>query len=463
MFAGIDGHPRGAFEPDKNNWQPRIGLAYRVNDKLAVRGGYGLFYLGQGENGAATGFSQRSAAIVSLDGNLTPAVSLENAFANLPGGRLLQPIGSSMGAASFLGQSFAVNRLNRPLPYSQQYSFDIQYELPGNILAEIGYNGNQTREIPVNVQNLNVIPASLLGRRTASGAIDSAWYNERIPNPMAGLIPNNAALNGATITRQRLLMPYPQFDGLAYQNIAIGKQYYNGMQVKLTKRMSHGVTFIANYGIAKTIEQVSMLNNQDLNFADPKASKLEKRSADQIDIPQKFVLTGVWDLPFGKGRAIGSNWAAPVDFILGGWSINANATVQKGWALDYPNANQIHPGSARISNQTLEKAFDTSLWIDPATGKPVPTQEPFTLRQFPSRFGDVRVPGYKNIDGSIAKFFPITETVKAQFRFEMINATNTPWFSAIQSLDVANANFGRLNPVQRNLPRWLKLGLTLNW
>ena len=463
MFAGVDGNSRGAFASDKNNWQPRIGVAYRVNDKLALRGGFGMFYLGQGEKGSALGFSQRSNIITTTDGRLTPAVSLENAFANLPGGRLLQPIGSSAGAASFLGQSITVNHLNRPLPYSIQYSFDIQYELPGNILAEVGYNQNETRKIPVNVGNLNVIPASLLGRRTASGAIDSAYYNERIPNPMAGLIPNNSALNGATIVRQRLMVPFPQFDGLAYQNVPIGKQYYNGMQVKLTKRMAKGVTFIANYGIGKTIEQISMLNNQDFNFADPDSSNLEKRSAEEIDIPQKFVLTGVWELPFGKGRSFGSDWAAPLDFLFGGWSINANATIQKGWAVNYPNANQITPGSAKISNPDLERAFDTSLWIDPSTNKPVSAQEPFTLRTFPSRFGDVRVPGYRNIDGSIAKRFPITESVDAQFRFEMINATNTPWFSTVQSLDVANSNFGRLNPVQANLPRWLKLGLTLNW
>lgn len=463
MFAGIDGNPRGAFNTDKNNWQPRIGVAYRVSDKLAIRGGFGMFYLGQGERGSALGFSQRSEIITSTDGKLTPAVSLENAFANLPGGRLLQPVGSAEGASSFLGQSITVNHLNRPLPYSIQYSFDIQYELPGNILAEIGYNQNETRKIPVNVDNLNVIPASELGRRKADGTIDTLYYTDKVPNPMAGLIPNNTALNDATIPRERLLVPYPQFNNIAYQNVPIGKQYYNGMQIKLTKRMSQGVTFIANYGIGKTIEQKSLLNNQDFNFTDPESSKLEKRSAEEIDIPQKFVLTGVWELPFGKGRAFGSSWAAPIDFILGGWSINANATLQKGWAVNYPNANQIAPGSARISNQSLERAFDTSLWIDPATQKPVRAQEPYTLRQFPSRFGDVRVPGYKNIDGSIAKYFPITETVKAQFRFEMINATNTPWFSQVQSLDVANSNFGRLNPVQRNLPRWLKLGLVLSW
>ena len=456
MFAGVDGNPRTAFNPDKNNIQPRIGAAFRVTDKLVVRGGYGLYYLGQSENGSALGFSQRSNVIASTDGDLTPAVSLQNPFSNLPGGRLLQPIGSSEGAASFLGQSITINQLDRPLPASHQYSFDIQYELPGNMLAEVGYTGNQTRNLPVNIENINAIPASELGRRTASGSIDTAYYTDQVANPMAGQIPNNPALNRATIARQRLLVPFPQYDKITLQNVAIGKQYYHGMQAKLTKRFSRGVAFLANYGIGKTIEQVSFRNDQDFNLSDPDASDLEKRSANQIDIPQKLVIAGVWELPFGKGRAFGADWAAPVNFLLGGWSLNGNVTFQKGWAIDYPNANQLAPGSAALSGSNGLRAFDTSLWGGLK-------QEPFTLRQFPTRFGDVRIPGYKNLDASIAKAFPINEKLRAQFRFEMINAFNHPWFAQVQSLDVTNAQFGQLNPVQRNLPRWLKLGLVLSW
>lgn len=101
--------------------------------------------------------------------------------------------------------------------------------------------------------------------------------------------------------------------------------------------------------------------------------------------------------------------------------------------------------------------FDPSLWQGAAQ------IEPITLRQFPLRFGDVRTPGHRNLDASVSKNFSVTEKVRAQFRFEMINATNTPWFSRVQSLDVQNPPLGRLNPTQRNLPRWLKPGLVLNW
>ncbi|MBK5292661.1 MAG: TonB-dependent receptor, partial [Acidobacteriia bacterium] len=189
QFAGRDGQPRGAFLPDRNNWQPRIGAAYRIGTKWVVRGGYGLYYLGQNEIGAQQGFSQPTSGIASTDGGLRPAVSLSNPFTNQAGGRLLDAIGASQGAASFLGQGVTVNYLNRPLPYSQQYSFDIERELPGNMVAEVAYVGNLTRNLPLNAP-LNVVPANQLGRLNAAGQIDTAYYTERISNPMAGLIPN---------------------------------------------------------------------------------------------------------------------------------------------------------------------------------------------------------------------------------------------------------------------------------
>ncbi|MCL4844705.1 MAG: TonB-dependent receptor, partial [Bryobacteraceae bacterium] len=83
-FAGINGNPRTAFNPDKNNFQPRIGVAYRMFNKTVLRGGYGLYYLGQNERGSALGFSQRTNLVASLDGNLTPAISITNPFANQP-------------------------------------------------------------------------------------------------------------------------------------------------------------------------------------------------------------------------------------------------------------------------------------------------------------------------------------------------------------------------------------------
>ena len=463
-FAGVDGQPRGAFRPDRNNFQPRVGLAWRMSDHWVVRGGYGLYYLGQNESGSSLGFSQRTDAVVSTDGNLRPAVNLTNAFINQPGQMLLPPVGTSQGAASFLGQNFPVNYFNRTLPYSHQYSIDIQRELPGNMLAEIGYVGNQTRGLPVN-EKLNVLPADVLGRRNAAGAIDTAWYNERVPNPMQGLIPNNASLNGATIPRQLLLLPYPQYSGLNLNNMPIGKQGYNGLQTRLTKRFSQGFTFIASYVYSRTLEQLTLLNSQDVVLNNINQTKLEERSATETDVPHKFSFSGVFEVPVGKGKKFGSDLPRVAEMAIGGWQLNWNLTLQSGWAIDYPNAKQAVAGDARPTDEQKNQGllFNTSLWKDPNTGNLVRAQEQFTLRDFPTRFSNVRVPGYQNLDASVSKYFPITESVRAQFRVEMVNAFNHPWFSRISSVDVTSPNFGKLDVVQRNLPRFIKLGLTLNW
>jgi carboxypeptidase family protein len=464
QFANVGGQPRGAFDPDRNNFQPRIGAAYRVGTKWVIRGGYGLYYLGQNEIGAPQGFSQRTNAVMSTDGNLTPAVNLTNAFANLPGGSLIAAQGSSRGAASFLGENVTVNYLNRPLPYSHQYSFDIERELPGNMVAEVAYVGNQTRKLPLSAA-LNVLPVNELGRLTSTGQIDTAYYSARVNNPLAGLIPNNANLNGATIPRQNLLYPYPQYNQLTVANAPIGSQRYDGLQAKVSKRMGSGLTFLASYGMGKTLERVTLLNNQNFNLQNIDASVLEKRSADQIDLPQKFTIAGVYDLPFGKGRPIGNDMHRVANFIAGGWTLNWNITYQSGWAVTYPNAAQAVAGSAKLSGeQTLDRWFDTSKWISPSTGRLVPRAETtYALRNFPTRFSDVRVPGYRNWDISASKSFPIHEQIRAQFRFEMVNAFNHPWYTGLigGGDDVTNANFGRLNFVQGNLPRFIKLNLHL--
>jgi len=152
-----------------------------------------------------------------------------------------------------------------------------------------------------------------------------------------------------------------------------------------------------------------------------------------------------------------------MNMIAGGWELNWNVTYSSGWNVAYPNAAQTKPGSVQLSDPSIPQWFDTSYWNDPATGRRVGAQEPFTLRNFPLRFGNVRLPGYQNWDASISKIFPIHERMRLQYRFEAVNALNYPWFTAIASVDVTNAQFGRLNPVQNNLPRFLKMGLNLMW
>src|SRR5690606_31755470 len=122
---------------------------------------------------------------------------------------------------------------------------------------------------------------------------------------------------------------------------------------------------------------------------DAAATRLEKRLAGDIDIPQKFSIAGVWDLPFGRNKPIGTNMNRVADLFLGGWQLNWNITHSKGWTLDYANALQAVPGSAKLDGlgPNLE-VWDTSLW-NQADGTRVRALSPYELRTFQTRFGDV--------------------------------------------------------------------------
>jgi hypothetical protein len=344
-----------------------------------------------------------------------------------------------------------------------QWSFDVQRELPGSILAEAGYTGNANRRLPVSF-NLNYLPASELGRTTAAGAIDTAYYQAQVSNPMAGLIPNNAALNGATIQRQILTYAYPQFSGVTIADIPIGRAQYHGMHIKVTRRFSGGLSFLSSYGIGKNLRETRILDARDFGgLTNFKATKLQKESDQNVDIPQKFVIAGIYELPFGKGRKFGSNVPGVLNQIIGGWQLNFDVTYQSGNVIDYPNAPQNAPGSAKLDHPTFKQQFDTSLWKKP-NGTPVDLpQLQFTARTFPFLFSDVRRPGYQNWDASASKYFPLREQIRLQFRFEMVNMLNHPFYQNLASTDVTNPLFGQLNPVQANLPRFIKLALHLNW
>lgn len=131
LFTDVGGLPRGAFEPDRNNFQPRVGVAYQFNDKTVLRGGYGLFYFPSAEYGGATGFSVTTPYIGTLTGGgANQFIPRADAFSNpFPGG-LLQPTGASLGLLTSLGSAITFTNPERRIPYIHQYSAGIQRELP---------------------------------------------------------------------------------------------------------------------------------------------------------------------------------------------------------------------------------------------------------------------------------------------------------------------------------------------
>ncbi len=437
LYAGTSGDDRFAFAPDRNNFQPRIGAAYALDSKTVLRGGFGLYTLGQWALGPSTGFSRSTPVVTTVDG-LTPTASMSNPFPN----GLLRPVGSSLGLATDLGLGLGVQYIQRPMPFSKQVSFGIQRMFWGGVMVDASYVGNYTTQLPV-AANLNFLPTDQLGR-------PAAYYAERVANPLAGLLPNNAALNGTTIPRQSLLTAYPQYTGVGVSNLPVGKNRYDAMQLSIQKRFTNGFNFQMNYMVTKTLEQLTLLNAQDLYVNNLLSPKLEKRLT-IFDVPQKASFLGTYEMPFGRGRSFLKDMHPVLNGLFGNWKLGWNWTFQSGFPMDFPNAAPLEARSAKLpeSERTLGRWFDTSLF-------PRVAAAPFTLRNFPTRFPDVRFMGFRNYDFSLIKDIPIfTERVKTQIRADFTNTFNSPYFT--QNVgnppNVTNANFGQITPQQNNSPR----------
>jgi hypothetical protein len=454
MYAGTSGEARQAFNRDYLHPQPRVGFAYRVAKNWVIRGGYGLLFLGQYERGPATGYNRPTTLTASTDGGLTPRLTLSNPFPE----PLLKPVGNSLGAATNLGLAISAQYLDRPLPYAHELSFGFERQFPGGWLIESSYAANFTRRPPVNAQVDNV-PANQLGQV-------NSYYTTRVPNPMEGLLPDNPAKNGSTIPRQDLLTPFPQYTGINLTSIPIGRQNYHSLQTTLGRRFSGGFSFQAAYTISKTLEAVSLLNPQDIDLSKPLATPLEQRLT-QYDVPQKFAILGTFELPFGRGKRWGRSMNPFLNGLAGGWQLNGNLTIQSGFPIDFPNAAPLRAHTAELSKDTrnMYQWFDTSLWKDPATNKFVPAQAPFTLRNFPTRFPDLRFSPLENLNASVFKDFPIHERLRLNVRLEIYNVTNTPWFSTTTAanLNVTSPTFGQLSLSSNNASRAYALVGRLVW
>ena len=450
LYAGSSGDSRLSFNPDKKHFEPRVGMAWRFAPKWVMRGGYGLAYLGQSANGPNTGFTQPTTLISSTNGNLTPSVSLSDPFptALFPTG-LLQPIGSSHGLATNLGQSISAQYLDRPLPYTHQFSFGFQRELKGGWLVDATYSGNITHRLPVSL-GLNFIPTDILNSMPV--AARSSYFTAAVDNPMAGLLPSSS-INGATVQRQQLLYAYPEFTGVSITNVPIGSANYNSFQSKVTHRFAHGLAVQGSFTISKNLERVSILNAQDVNLNNLRATPLEKRLT-AFDAPRAVSIVTSYELPFGKGRHFGRSMRPLWNGIVGGWNLNAQWTAHSGYPFAFPNAAPLVAQTANLHDAqrdaNAQKAGRTQwdpsydAWFNTSIF-PTQAQAPFTLRNFPSMFPDVRSKILNVWDMSIYKEFPIKERVRWQIRSDFHNAFNHPWFGNLASSSVTNAQFGQVS------------------
>jgi hypothetical protein len=456
-FAGVNGLPRAPLNGDYNNIQPRFGAAFQINSKTVMRGGWGIFYMSPLCRGASNGFSQSTPYVSTLDSGRTPANTVSNPF---PSG-VLKPVGASMGMETFLGQSPGFSNPNGRVPYVHQFSLGFQRQLPGNIMIDASYVGSRTKAAivskPVNELSLDALA---LGDSTKGG--NPNYLNTQVPNPFANLIPGTA-LDNATVARQQLLRPYPQFSSFMMMDRNDGEIWYNALQVTFDKRYSRGLTLLATYTLSKNVEALSYLNGQD---AAP------TRTLVDWDRPHRLVLAPMYELPFGPGRKLLNQPNGLVSRLVGGWQAVITGTLQSGDPMSVPG-NVYLLGDPRLPNPAWDRLFKTGV-IDAngavrnvlAGEQPVfQIRPPFTVRTTPLRYGNLRNQSANTYDFALTKTTRIREGMKMVIRLELFNMFNTPVFSSDPNLDPTSPSFAKIfrDAGQANRPRVIQLGFRFNF
>lgn len=449
---------RTAWDTAWANFAPRIGMAYKLTDKLVLRGGYGIFYPQTG-GGTNQGFATTTTWVSTIGGdgiNPNPNGLLRNPY---PQG-LNQPIGSTQGLNTQVGDSVNFFPRNHPLGYVQNFSFDIQYEIKRGMVFEIGFTGSQGRKLLYGTgQQANQLEPRYLSQ---GAALDAA-----VPNPFFGVIPTGV-LSGRTVPANRLLRPYPQFTSVNLSGDTPGSSSsFNALVVRYNWQISGGLNLLTTYQWSKAIDNASEWQGWEVGdtMRDYYNQRVD-RSISAHDLPHSFVNALVYEMPVGKGRKYLANMHPVANAIVGGWQVSSivrfgsglplgftapNTLSNYGFQIQRPNVADLK--TAAVDSPTPDRWFNTAAFTRPGT---------YEIGNMTRWASNIRFGPTNHADVAILKNFRFMERFKVQFRAEMFNVTNTPQFGRANT-DISSPNFGVVTGTTNVGPRNVQMGLRIQF
>ncbi|HUS05499.1 MAG TPA: TonB-dependent receptor [Bryobacteraceae bacterium] len=410
-FAGKELSRRIA-PTDKNNLAPRLGFAYTPFKKTVVRAAGGFTY---------GNFRQWEVALF----HFSPPFVYENLDSNdFPKPRFttstLWPAPEPLDRVDFRTVTVNYQSPDKVLPLTYQWTFGIQQELMRNLLFEVGYVGNRSVRQP----------------------------NRWDANPAR----QDADLSRPTPIQSR--RPY-QNVGFVSGNTSMAWSTYNALNLRVERRYSSGLSLLGAYTWSKAMA----IRSFD-NFTVMDIDNMRTNYGPANDFTHNAVISYIYDLPFGTGKAILGDIPGVLNQIVGGWQINGITTFRSGAALSLssPVSNnrgnragnrpdRLADGNLPNSERKVEKWFDTAAFKDPRLGTYGNAGE-----------GILRGPGLVNWDVSLFKNFRIVENKTLQFRWEMFNAFNNVNLGN-PSTNTGDARFGRISSA--STAREMQAGLKL--
>jgi hypothetical protein len=511
---------------DFKEFQPRIGFAYTPygDQKTALRGGFAItrptgndnLENGVGSGEYSVGFSGAANAANPGDAAGSPAFYLDDGF---PASGIVP---AQIGAGILVGNTnpgFIHPSAGRP-PTQENWALQVQRELPGRMIATIGYVGSHAYHIGVWSKPNQVDPA-LAAKYTAAAASVGLALNDYLVQPIDSAAAQAGGINapwsgfeaalGSAATIGQALRPFPQYGDVDNLINPIGSVSYNGLQTSLQRRFSGGLTFLASYTFSKTLGNVDSQNGSfaggenaqySASFYQDYYNPRAERSVTSSDIPQIVALSYTYELPVGKGHKY-LNRGGVTDALLGGWEVSGINQYQSGRPvhIEYDAFGDANPYKATdgfsfrpnlvagqpVRNPGYRKSCSgplpatngrpaCSFFINPAAFVAPPAGE---FGNAPHFLGNLRLPAFLNENLSLSKRFHIYDRSTLQFQANAFNVLNRVVFSnggnantfifnnappdlSSASLAQTSTAFGQLTN-QQNGPRIIQFALKLEF
>ena len=458
--VGSGRESRAMIDRDNNNFAPRLGWAYRIDEKTVIRGAYGVFY----GNITNTGGGEFMETMPPFHFKATLTTGRADPYLKMREG--LPP--GTISAANARGVEMSAWDEDPPWPMAQNWNLNVQRTVFSDVLWEFGYFGNKMNHVMGRWDESAPRPGEsvydpVLGRTFGPGDSPNErrpWKRVFVPSAQRGDV---------------------QYPGNPYQGdfapgclcfITLGRQnthsnrfntLYHGFHTKMEKRYAQGMTYIVSYQWSHAIGDIRAIPGSGGSPGESARLVLDvldltrERGNNPTDQRHRFVGSVVYELPWGRGKRFGSGWGGLADALLGGWSAGTILTFSSGTpATPTVRGNPSNIGGGDRPNVVSGQAVDVSNQ-DPAGWWNSGAFAPNATHTFgDAGKGILRGPGRAQWDFSAYKQFRFTEKYTAQFRLEGFNFTNTPQFS-FPNVQVGNRAYGVISGADR--PRNLQIGL----
>ncbi len=472
VFAGQDGAPTAQGNQPAIKAAPRVGAVYSLTEKTVLRGGWGLYYAPWVYPSAGTnswgqyGFS--ATTDVPQSTGSVPTVSMSNPF---PAG-LVQPSGTTLGYLTGVGGTIQYVDPDKGASRVQQWSADLQRELPMNMSLTLNYTGLAGSNLGWGGTTDTLININQLDPKYQSYPV--GYTTEQVENPFFGVAGAGQLAGQKTVARGQLLRPFPQFQDInMLQSTGAHSMYHAGI-VQLRKRN----TGLWGANISYTYSQLKdnqfgqgnyystapgLQNNYTVIPGSPYYNPDQEYGLSLLNSPHKVVIAPTLNLPFGAGH----KWAQSglADALAGGWSVTTVIAYQSGFPIGVSqnvNGTQFLLGGTLRPNlvegqdvlvagditERIRGNTNDNLYLNKAAFSATPlNQFGNAPRVLPGAFS----PWRNNVDLSVSKNFRTGGQTSTSFRLEVLNLFNQVQWAAPASTAFGNASFGQITNQANNM------------